>query len=97
LEGKPRKAAAETCGMDRQTLRDWVHRYKAEGLAGLCNRPHAGGPACKLSQEQTAELAGWVRSGPKPGGRPGGALAAEGLTASHRRAFRADAARAQRR
>jgi transposase len=26
LEGKDRKTAAETCGMDRQTLRDWVHR-----------------------------------------------------------------------
>ncbi|PJN92405.1 hypothetical protein CNY89_30005, partial [Amaricoccus sp. HAR-UPW-R2A-40] len=29
--------AAETCGMDRQTLRDWVHR-NAEGLAGLSNQ-----------------------------------------------------------
>uniref|UniRef100_UPI0039A58611 helix-turn-helix domain-containing protein n=1 Tax=Rhodospirillum sp. A1_3_36 TaxID=3391666 RepID=UPI0039A58611 len=27
LEGADRKSAAETCGMDRQTLRDWVHRY----------------------------------------------------------------------
>jgi len=25
-EGKDRKTAAETCGMDRQTLRDWAHR-----------------------------------------------------------------------
>ena len=35
LEGKDRKTAAETCGMDRQTLCAWVHRYNAEGLAGL--------------------------------------------------------------
>jgi transposase len=35
LKGKDRKTAAETCGMDRQTLRDWVHRYNAQGLAGL--------------------------------------------------------------
>ena len=35
LDGADRKSAAETCGMDRQTLRDWVHRYNAEGLAGL--------------------------------------------------------------
>jgi DNA-binding NtrC family response regulator len=35
LEGSDRKTAAETCGMDRQTLRDWVHRYNAEGLEGL--------------------------------------------------------------
>ena len=27
LEGHPRRAAAERSGMDRQTLRDWVHRY----------------------------------------------------------------------
>ena len=26
LEGADRKTAAETCGMDRQTLCDWVHR-----------------------------------------------------------------------
>ncbi len=32
LEGVGRKTAAETCGMDRQTLRDWVHRYNDEGL-----------------------------------------------------------------
>lgn len=27
LEGWSREAAAEACAMDRQTLRDWVHRY----------------------------------------------------------------------
>src|SRR6476469_9428686 len=31
LDGVDRKTAAETCGMDRQTLRDWVHRYNAAG------------------------------------------------------------------
>ena len=35
LEEVDRKTAAESCGMDRQTLRDWVHRYNAEGLPGL--------------------------------------------------------------
>jgi len=34
LDGVDRKTPAETCGMDRQTLRDWVHRYNAAGLAG---------------------------------------------------------------
>ena len=34
LDGLDRKMAAETCGMDRQTLRDLVHRYNAGGLAG---------------------------------------------------------------
>ncbi|MDP4023095.1 helix-turn-helix domain-containing protein, partial [Methylobacterium sp. NEAU 140] len=27
LEGADRTTAARACGMDRQTLRDWVHRY----------------------------------------------------------------------
>ena len=31
LEGRPRTEAAEQNGMDRQTLRDWVHRYNAAG------------------------------------------------------------------
>ena len=38
LGGSDRKTAAETCGMERQTLRDWVHRYNAEGLDGLHDR-----------------------------------------------------------
>ncbi len=63
LEGKSRKEAAESCGMDRQTLRDWVHRYNDEGLAGLLNRS-APGPAARLSAEQEAELARWVEEGP---------------------------------
>jgi transposase len=42
MEGVDRKTAAETCGMDRQTLRDWVYRYNAEGLEGLMNCRSAG-------------------------------------------------------
>ncbi|MGI3213305.1 IS630 family transposase [Roseovarius tibetensis] len=60
-----RKTAAETCGMDRQTLRDWVHRYNAYGLAGLSNRRSAG-PKPRLSAEQKAELARMARGGPDP-------------------------------
>src|SRR5438270_1819339 len=33
LEGGSRETAARAAGMDRQTLRDWVHRYNEEGLA----------------------------------------------------------------
>jgi hypothetical protein len=33
LEGRSRIEAAELSGMDRQTLRDWVHRYNAAGIA----------------------------------------------------------------
>jgi transposase len=65
LEGKGRANAARSCGMDRQTLRDWVHRYNREGLAGLRNR-HGGGRERKLSPKQRAELAEWVEAGPDP-------------------------------
>src|SRR5260370_35479427 len=32
LDGVDRKSAAEGCGMDRQTLRDWADRHNPEGL-----------------------------------------------------------------
>ena len=38
LDGKDRKAAAESAGMDRQTLRDWVIRYNEHGIDGLLDR-----------------------------------------------------------
>ncbi len=50
--------------MDRQTLRDWVHRYNEEGLAGLTDRHGEFGPKRFLSPEQEACVAEWVRTGP---------------------------------
>ena len=65
LEGADRKTSAETCGMDRQTLRDWVHRYNAEGLAGLSNR--RGAPRTRrLDPGQVAEVVFWLEAGPDP-------------------------------
>jgi len=64
LEGRSRGDAARQCGMDRQTLRDWVHRFNAEGIGGLCNRRHGGGPERKLSAAQEAAIAEWLRCGP---------------------------------
>lgn len=63
LDGQTRKQAAEVCGMDRQTLRDWVHRYNDQGLPGLSDRVPPG-PAFRLSPEQEAEVARLVRDGP---------------------------------
>jgi transposase len=65
LAGMDRKTAAKSCGMDRQTLRDWVHRYEAECLAGMGNRGGAGRKR-RLAPEQKEELAAWVESGPDP-------------------------------
>ncbi len=50
--------------MDRQTLRDWVHRYNESGLAGLCDRLRRNGPGPRLSAEQQAKFAAWVEQGP---------------------------------
>ena len=49
--------------MDRQTLRDWVHRYNASGLAGLSDLPRRNGPAPRLSADQQAAVADWVEQG----------------------------------
>ena len=65
LEGEDRARAAETCGMDRQTLRDWVHRSNAEGLAGLTDR-WKGVRVPHLAPTQMADLAAWVGAGPDP-------------------------------
>lgn len=63
LDGCKRADAARLSGMDRQALRNWVHRYNADGVAGLADR-HGGGAARRLSAEQETEIAGWVRAGP---------------------------------
>jgi transposase len=64
LEGKSRAEAAQAAGMDRQTLRDWVHRYNVEGLAGLSDRKGEVGAKRRLSPEQETQVADWVRQGP---------------------------------
>ena len=66
LEGHARaEAAARHAGRDRQTLRDWVHRYHAQGLAGRHDRSHPG-PKPRLTPEQMAELEALVEQGPDP-------------------------------
>lgn len=65
LEGTPRKAAAEACGMDRQTLCDWVQRYNEDGISGLSDR-RGGVSRSLLDAGQMAQLAAWVEAGPDP-------------------------------
>ena len=79
LDGRSRTEAAESCGMDRQTLRlggtencpvdsfpdQRVHRYNAEGLSGLFDRPLPGRTPM-LGPEQMSALAAIVEAGPDP-------------------------------
>lgn len=63
LDGMKRADAAKIGGMERQTLRDWVHRFNALGPDGLKDNRRRGNPR-RLSPEQHQELAGLVETGP---------------------------------
>src|SRR5919205_2398485 len=63
LDGMNRTEAARIGGMDRQTLRDWVHRFNKYGPEGLTDTWSKGNPP-RLSPEQQAELAQIVETGP---------------------------------
>lgn len=64
-DGMSRAEAAKIGGMDRQTLRDWVHRFNGEGPEGLVNRPSPGRQGW-LSADQLRALAEIVETGPDP-------------------------------
>jgi transposase len=63
LDGRSRSEAAAQNGMDRQTLRDWVHRYNEAGIEGLKSRKSPGREAF-LTPAQMAELRDLVIEGP---------------------------------
>ena len=74
VAGSSRQDAARVTGMDRQTLRDWVLRYNADGIDGLLSRTPPGA-AGRLSEEQWAELRQWGDRRPEPAGTQGQPLA----------------------
>ena len=63
LDGADRKSAAETCGMDRQTLRTGCIATTLRACAACTKTP---GPKPKLTAAQQAELARLVEAGPDP-------------------------------
>ena len=63
--GMNRADAAKVGGMDRQTLRDWAHRFNEGGPEELTDRPRAGRPR-QLTDAQMEELAEIVETGPDP-------------------------------
>jgi putative transposase len=63
-DGKRRAEAAAIGLMDRQTLRDWVVRFNAEGAEGLIDKTSPGRPP-KLTPAQKQELRQVVEDGPE--------------------------------
>ncbi len=86
-DGMNRQQAATVGGMDRQTLRDWVHRFNAEGPAGLVDRK-APGAARRLTPAQLLALGLDRRDRPRSGDRRGGALAADRSSGGDQSALR---------
>jgi Winged helix-turn helix len=82
-DGMDRGAAVKIGGMDRQTLRDWVHRFNVSGLEGLIDN-WTDGP--KLVFGGATGSAGADRRG-RPGSREGRrrTLAADRPQARYRR------------
>ena len=95
-DGMDRGEAAKIGGMDRQTLRDWVHRFNAKGPDGLIDN-WTSGPTPRLSVDQLAELATIVGDGSGSESRRRRALATGRPQARHRRAVRRRLPRALRR
>ncbi len=62
-DGMSRTDAAKIGGMDRKTLRDWVHRFNERGSDGLKDNWRRDVPS-RLSAEQRARLSTRVEIGP---------------------------------
>ena len=64
-DGSSRAEASKIGGVGRQTVRDWVLAFNAEGPDGLLNGKAPGNPSI-LNDEQRRALAAIVESGPTP-------------------------------
>jgi transposase len=72
LAGEQRMTAPAIATMvreDDQTVRNWLKRYLAEGIAGLKDRPMPGAPP-KITQASEAQLLAAVRRRPRSLGQP---------------------------
>ena len=96
LDGMSRAEAAKIGGMDRQTLRDWVHRFNARGPDGLKD-DLAPGEAAPVVRDATGGTGRDRRDRPGSRRRWRGALAAHRPSARHRGALRGRVSRAHHR
>lgn len=64
-EGRSGSEIGEWLHRDDRTIRRWVARYNAEGLAGLKGRTGAGHPS-KLAREQGVAFRARLKAGPQP-------------------------------
>lgn len=79
LDGMSRAEAAKIGGMDRQTLRDWVHRFNAQGPAGLKDTRRPGNPVgCRQRSSRNCRKS----SRPGPTARLTGSCAGDASTFS---------------
>jgi transposase len=92
-DGMDRCEAARIGGLDRQTLRDWVHRFNGSGLEGLVDN-WTEGPKPRLSAEQLAQFAQIVEAGPDREKDGVVVLASARPQARHRREVRRRVSRA---
>src|SRR5262245_53699007 len=63
-DGERPCAVAGRIGLSRNQLYQWLHRFNAEGLAGLRDRPREGRPPT-YSPEQVAEVIATALTDPK--------------------------------
>ena len=66
LEGWSREAAGEVCAMDRQTLRDWVHRSQRVGTGGSVRSAAPQRAAAPLDGRTAGQSGGMGRAGSEP-------------------------------
>jgi len=61
-ENSRKASAARLAGMDRQTLRDWVHRYNEGGIAAQ-SKPDAAGALATAERGSDGSTEGVVLAG----------------------------------
>jgi putative transposase len=61
--GNPETVAADTIGVGRRTLQDWIQRYRKRGVPGLVKGSNPCGKS-RLTERQRAELSRIIAAGP---------------------------------